>query len=230
MAETEEPPSSRPRHYRRALRFEYGLGTDTRRRRPAAAAHERGPPAARPRAAKPREPGRRRARRLRRRGRHRSAGRHRPRRGGRHRHALPPLPHPRRHWSRPSTPPNSTLSPTAPRRCWRNLPPERALRAWMERYAAFVATKRAMLNALRTGWAAGRLATAATRERITRRHRRPPRGRSADGLAARGRRTRRRHRDAPRGVPRLRRRPTTPERTGRLLDLVVDALRPPGSS
>ncbi|MBZ6170531.1 TetR/AcrR family transcriptional regulator [Streptomyces olivaceus] len=47
------------------------------------------------------------------------------------------------------------------------LPPEQALRAWMERYAAFVATKRTMLNTLHSGWASGRLATPATRERIT---------------------------------------------------------------
>ncbi|MFC8879585.1 TetR/AcrR family transcriptional regulator [Streptomyces ardesiacus] len=47
------------------------------------------------------------------------------------------------------------------------LPPDRALRAWMERYAAFVATKRSMLNTLHSAWASGRLATPATRERIT---------------------------------------------------------------
>ncbi|AOW90737.1 MULTISPECIES: TetR/AcrR family transcriptional regulator [Streptomyces] len=47
------------------------------------------------------------------------------------------------------------------------LPPEQALRAWMERYAAFVATKRTMLNTLHSGWASGRLATPVTRERIT---------------------------------------------------------------
>ncbi|WP_253915142.1 TetR/AcrR family transcriptional regulator [Streptomyces mayonensis] len=47
------------------------------------------------------------------------------------------------------------------------LPPEQALRAWMKRYAAFVATKRTMLGTLRKGWASGRLATPATRERIT---------------------------------------------------------------
>ncbi|MEV4570684.1 TetR/AcrR family transcriptional regulator [Nonomuraea sp. NPDC049419] len=46
-------------------------------------------------------------------------------------------------------------------------PPEVAMRVWMERYGAFVSTKRAMLDTLRTGWASGRLATPTTRERIT---------------------------------------------------------------
>jgi len=46
-------------------------------------------------------------------------------------------------------------------------PPEVALRAWMDRYAAFVSTKRGMLDTLRAGWAAGRIATPNTRERIT---------------------------------------------------------------
>jgi AcrR family transcriptional regulator len=49
----------------------------------------------------------------------------------------------------------------------RRLPPDAALRAWMERYAAFVATKRGMAETLRAGWASGRIATPATRERIT---------------------------------------------------------------
>ena len=47
------------------------------------------------------------------------------------------------------------------------LPPDAALRAWMARYAAFVATKRGMADTLRAGWASGRIATPATRERIT---------------------------------------------------------------
>lgn len=46
-------------------------------------------------------------------------------------------------------------------------PPDVALRAWMNRYAAFVATKRGMIDTLRAGWASGRLATPTTRERIT---------------------------------------------------------------
>jgi AcrR family transcriptional regulator len=46
-------------------------------------------------------------------------------------------------------------------------PPDVALRAWMDRYATFVATKRGMIDTLRAGWAAGRIATPATRERIT---------------------------------------------------------------
>ena len=46
-------------------------------------------------------------------------------------------------------------------------PPEIALRAWLDRYAAFVVTKRGMLDTLRAGWASGRIATPTTRERIT---------------------------------------------------------------
>jgi AcrR family transcriptional regulator len=47
------------------------------------------------------------------------------------------------------------------------LPPDLALRAWLARYAEFVATKRAMMDTLRAGWASGRITTPATRERIT---------------------------------------------------------------
>jgi AcrR family transcriptional regulator len=47
------------------------------------------------------------------------------------------------------------------------LAPDAALRAWMERYAAFIATKRGMGETLRAGWASGRIATPVTRERIT---------------------------------------------------------------
>ncbi|QKV79867.1 TetR/AcrR family transcriptional regulator [Amycolatopsis sp. Hca4] len=47
------------------------------------------------------------------------------------------------------------------------LAPEAALRAWMDRYAAFVATKRGMADALRASVASGRIATPATRARIT---------------------------------------------------------------
>lgn len=46
-------------------------------------------------------------------------------------------------------------------------PPDAALRAWMGKYAAFVATKRGMADTLRAGWASGRIAVPATRERIT---------------------------------------------------------------
>jgi AcrR family transcriptional regulator len=47
------------------------------------------------------------------------------------------------------------------------LPSDAALRAWMVRYAAFIATKRGMADTLRAAWASGRIATPATRERIT---------------------------------------------------------------
>jgi len=47
------------------------------------------------------------------------------------------------------------------------LPPEAALRAWMDDYAAFFAAKRGISETLRAGWASGTIATPATRERIT---------------------------------------------------------------
>ncbi|MFJ4841144.1 hypothetical protein [Streptomyces sp. NPDC088746] len=47
------------------------------------------------------------------------------------------------------------------------LPPEATLRAWMDRYAAFLQVKRGMSAALRTGRASGSIATPAARERIT---------------------------------------------------------------
>ena len=46
------------------------------------------------------------------------------------------------------------------------LPPDAALRAWMGRYAAFFATKRGMAETLRAGWASGRIVTTSTRQRI----------------------------------------------------------------
>ncbi|MCX5041379.1 TetR/AcrR family transcriptional regulator [Streptomyces coelicoflavus] len=109
------------------------------------------------------------------------------------------------------------------------LPPERALRAWMERYAEFVATKRSMLNTLHSAWASGRLATPATRERIT----------AAIGvILTEGVRAGSLRADvAPDDVTAMllgvflsTAADDEPERTHRLLDLVVDALRAPGSS
>ncbi|WP_399082747.1 TetR/AcrR family transcriptional regulator [Streptomyces sp. BBFR2] len=47
------------------------------------------------------------------------------------------------------------------------LEPAAALRAWMTRYAAFFRIKRGMSQTLRAGWASGTIATPATRERIT---------------------------------------------------------------
>jgi AcrR family transcriptional regulator len=46
-------------------------------------------------------------------------------------------------------------------------PADVALRAWMDRYAAFGAAKRGLLDTLRSGWAAGTIATPDTRTRIT---------------------------------------------------------------
>ena len=46
------------------------------------------------------------------------------------------------------------------------LPPDAALRAWMRRYADFVATKRGMAEALRAVVATGAVTSSQTRERL----------------------------------------------------------------
>ena len=46
-------------------------------------------------------------------------------------------------------------------------PADVAMRLWLDRYAEFVTTKRGMLDTLRSGWAAGTIATPDTRARIT---------------------------------------------------------------
>ena len=103
--------------------------------------------------------------------------------------------------------------------------PDVAMRAWMERYAAFVATKQAMAQTLRASWTSGRISTPATRERITA---------AVAAILAHG---------AEAGTLRADIDPSdvtlllmgtllaataddAPGRTGRLLDLVLDALRP----
>ncbi|BBA97079.1 putative TetR family transcriptional regulator [Actinacidiphila reveromycinica] len=57
------------------------------------------------------------------------------------------------------------VTDSAPRLLERSAPAD-ALRAWMRRYAAFVATKRGMAEVLRAGWDSGRIATPDTRRRI----------------------------------------------------------------
>ncbi|MDS0140010.1 MULTISPECIES: TetR/AcrR family transcriptional regulator [unclassified Amycolatopsis] len=103
--------------------------------------------------------------------------------------------------------------------------PEQALRAWMDRYAAFVATKRGMGDAFRASVASGRIATPATRQRIT-----AAIGSILDAGAKGG--TLRADAD-PEDVTVLLLGAflstvddPDPERTGRLLDLIADALRP----
>ncbi|AHH97741.1 hypothetical protein KALB_4379 [Kutzneria albida DSM 43870] len=106
------------------------------------------------------------------------------------------------------------------------LPPDAALRAWMGRYAAFVATKRGMAETLRAGWASGRIATPSTRERITA---------AIATILASGAQARSLRGDvAPDDVTALllgiflsTAAAETPEQTERLLDLVMDALREP---
>ena len=104
-------------------------------------------------------------------------------------------------------------------------PPEVALRAWLDRYAAFVATKRGMVDTLRSGWASGRITTPRTRERITA---------GIGTILTRGARTGTLRADVEAddvtamllGVFLSTSASNTPEQTGRLLDLLVDALRP----
>ncbi|MEV5413196.1 helix-turn-helix domain-containing protein [Thermopolyspora sp. NPDC052614] len=104
-------------------------------------------------------------------------------------------------------------------------PPEIAIRAWMERYASFVATKRGMVDTLRAGWASGRIATPTTRERLT----------AAIGtiLASGARAGSLRSDVEPEdviamllGVFLSTTALDAPQRTGRLLNLIADALRP----
>ncbi|WIY00667.1 TetR family transcriptional regulator [Amycolatopsis mongoliensis] len=105
------------------------------------------------------------------------------------------------------------------------LPPEAALRAWMDRYAAFVETKRGMGDVLRASLASGRIATPATRRRIT-----AAIGTILDAGALAG--TLRAGVD-PEDVTLLllgaflsTSAGQDAERIGRMLDLIVDALRP----
>lgn len=107
----------------------------------------------------------------------------------------------------------------------KELPPDAALRAWMGRYAAFVATKRGMAETLRAGWASGRIATPGTRERVT--------AAIATLLAAGAEAGSLRGDVDPQDITAMllgifltTTAGNTPEQTGRLLDLVMDALRP----
>jgi AcrR family transcriptional regulator len=107
----------------------------------------------------------------------------------------------------------------------RELAPEAALRAWMVRYAAFVATKRGMADTLLAGLASGRFAVPITRERIT--------GAVAVILAAGAESGALRADVDPDDVTAMLLAVSLAATTGpagqaeRLLDLVMDALRPP---
>lgn len=101
-------------------------------------------------------------------------------------------------------------------------PPDRALRLWMDQYAGFVAAKRAIMGTLRAGWASGRI-TPPTRERITAAIESMLRP-AAEAGTLRG--------DVEAddvtamllGIFLSTTVSETPERTGRLLDLLFDAL------
>ncbi|MFF4616074.1 TetR/AcrR family transcriptional regulator [Nonomuraea jabiensis] len=102
-------------------------------------------------------------------------------------------------------------------------PPQIALRAWMERYAAFTAVKRGMADALRAGQASGRIPTSTTRERITA---------AIATILAKGVETGSLRADVDPeevttmvlGIFLATAARDTPEQTGRLLGLLVDAL------
>ncbi|MHA6757181.1 TetR/AcrR family transcriptional regulator [Streptacidiphilus sp. PAMC 29251] len=103
--------------------------------------------------------------------------------------------------------------------------PDAALRAWMGRYAQFTATKRGMIDTLRAGYASGRIATPPVRERLT--------TAIATILTAGAKAGSLRDDVAPQDVVAMifgvflsTAANTTTEQTGRLLDLVVDALHP----
>lgn len=105
------------------------------------------------------------------------------------------------------------------------LPPDVALRAWMNRYAEFTATKRGMIDTLRAGWASGRIPAPTTRDRVT--------AAIAMILTAGVRAGSFRADVDPDDVTALllgvflsTARNSSSEQTGRLFDLMVDALRP----
>jgi AcrR family transcriptional regulator len=108
------------------------------------------------------------------------------------------------------------------------LPPDVALRAWLDRYARFVATKRGIIDTLRAGWASGRITTPTTRERITT---------TLETFLVAGSRAGSLRGDlSPDDVTALvlgvflsTATNSTPEQADRLFDLVVDALRRPSS-
>ncbi|QKW23912.1 TetR/AcrR family transcriptional regulator [Kitasatospora sp. NA04385] len=105
------------------------------------------------------------------------------------------------------------------------LPPEAALRAWMDRYAAFFAAKRGISETLRAGRASGTIATPAARERITA---------AIAAILDAGAKAGSLRDDVPAervtmmllGVFLSASASNDPELTGPLLDLVADALRP----
>lgn len=107
------------------------------------------------------------------------------------------------------------------------LPPDAALRAWLDRYALFAATKRGMIDTLRAGWSSGRITTPTTRERITA---------AIGSIVAAGAEASSLRADVDPdditamilGVFVSTSANRDSKQAGRLLDLLVDSLRPPG--
>ncbi|MFI6347407.1 TetR/AcrR family transcriptional regulator [Streptomyces sp. NPDC050560] len=105
------------------------------------------------------------------------------------------------------------------------LPPEEALRAWMDRYGAFFARKHGILDILRAGRASGSIAMPATRARVTA---------AIATFLTEGARTGALRADVPAedvtlmllGVFLSTSAHDSPEQVDRLLDLLIDSLRP----
>lgn len=104
-------------------------------------------------------------------------------------------------------------------------PPDVALAAWMNRYVQFAVAKRGIIDTLRAGWASGRITTPTTRERITA---------AIDTLLSAGARESLFRSDVDAddvtaillGVFLSTAANGASDQTGRLLELVIDSLRP----
>jgi AcrR family transcriptional regulator len=102
------------------------------------------------------------------------------------------------------------------------LAPDAALRAWMRRYAEFVATKRGMAEALCAVVASGAVTSSQTRERLST----AIRTMLDAGAAAGSLRADVAAEDVTAGMAGILLAAATPEQVERLLDLLLDGLRP----
>lgn len=103
-------------------------------------------------------------------------------------------------------------------------PPARALRAWMDRFADYVATKRDMADALRVLMAAGTITTSQARDELSAAARRLLDAGVADGTL----RADVRAEDVTAALVGIFLVCTGPDQATRLLDLLMDGLRAPG--
>lgn len=101
------------------------------------------------------------------------------------------------------------------------LPPERALRTWMDRFADYVATKREMADALRALFADGTITSAQAREELSAAARLLLDAGAAAGTVRAGVLPE----DVVTGLVGMLLVTTGPEQAARLLDLLMDSLR-----